>query len=144
LEDYPAAEKYMNETLYSTKESWATPWICKQFTAGVQSTQRIESTNKHIHDKVDHTTSLCNLLNNIKDRQDNEEKYERFENQRSTIPTVGLPMLNSRFFGQVDDMIKRYLTPLMLGKQRSQINESVCYDVFLISQWEDIIQVCIL
>ena len=58
MEDYPAAEKYMNETLYITKESLATPWICKQFTAGVQSTQRIESTNKHIHDKVDRAT-IC-------------------------------------------------------------------------------------
>ena len=33
MEDYPIVEKYMNETLYSTKESWAIPWVRKQFTA---------------------------------------------------------------------------------------------------------------
>ena len=49
-------------------------------------------------------------------------------------------MLNSRFFGQIDEMIKKYLTPLILGKQQSQMNESVCYDISLISQWQDIIQ----
>ena len=28
----------------------------------------------------------------------------------------------------------------MLGKQQFQMNESVCYDISLISQWQDIIQ----
>jgi hypothetical protein len=39
-----------------------------------------------------------------------------------------MPMLNTRFFGKMDVLIKDFLTPVMLGKQRSQMNQSVCYD----------------
>jgi len=49
-------------------------------------------------------------------------------------------MLNTRFFGQVDDIIKEFLTPVMLGKQRSQMNKSVCYDVIRIKEWQHLIQ----
>ncbi|PKK55683.1 hypothetical protein RhiirC2_801771 [Rhizophagus irregularis] len=34
-------------------------------------------------------------------------------------------MLNTRFFSQVDDIIKEFLTPTMLGKQRGQMNQSI-------------------
>jgi hypothetical protein len=53
INQYPAATKYLSDTLYVNKESWAIPWIHRRFTTGAQSTQRIESINKHIHDKVD-------------------------------------------------------------------------------------------
>src|ERR1044071_7312757 len=104
IDQYPAAEKYLSETLYSSKKSWAIPWIHRIFTAGSQSTQRIESINKHIHDKIDRATSLCNLLTSINDYVKNEEHLERFDIERSALPTIGLPMLNTRFFGQVDSI----------------------------------------
>ncbi|EXX66861.1 hypothetical protein RirG_119720 [Rhizophagus irregularis DAOM 197198w] len=53
INQYPASAKYLSDTLYVNKKSWAIPWIHKRFTTGAQSTQRIESINKHIHDKVD-------------------------------------------------------------------------------------------
>jgi hypothetical protein len=138
---YPTAAKYLSETLYVNKESWGIPWIYKWFTAGAQSTQRIESINKHIHDKVDRATSLCDLLHSIKDHVKNEEHLENFELERSALPTVGMPMLNTRFFGLVDNIMKAFLTPVMLGKQRSQMNESVCYDVNRISEWQNLLDV---
>ncbi|CAB5293636.1 unnamed protein product [Rhizophagus irregularis] len=100
-------------------------WIVKlRFTTGVQSTQSIELINKHIHDKVDRATSLCDLLHNIKDHVKNEEYLENFKLERNAIPTIGMPMLNTRFFGPIDNIIKVFLTPIMLGKQRSQMNQS--------------------
>ena len=44
-------------------------------------------------------------------------------------------MLNTRFFGQMDAVIKDFLMPVMLGKQRSQMNQSLCYDVNRIMEW---------
>ncbi|EXX53111.1 hypothetical protein RirG_246990 [Rhizophagus irregularis DAOM 197198w] len=108
---YPAAAKYLSESLYAKKESWAIPWVHKQFTTGAQSTQRIESINKHIHDKVDRATSLCDLLHSIKDYVKNEEYLEKFEIEQNALPKVGMPMLNTRFFGQMDAIIKDFLTP---------------------------------
>ena len=52
-----------------------------------------------------------------------------------------MPMLNVRFFGSVDDIMKTFLTPVMLGKQRSQMNQSVCYDINQITEWQSLIDV---
>ncbi|CAB4390456.1 unnamed protein product [Rhizophagus irregularis] len=130
----------MSDTLYINKESWAISWIYNQFTCGAQSTQRIESINKQIHDKVDRSTSLCDLVININDYVKCEEHFEKFEIERNTLPTVGLPMLHNRFFGQVDDNIKQYLTPIMLEKQRLQMNQSVCYDLNRIMNWQQLLE----
>ncbi|CAB5351384.1 unnamed protein product [Rhizophagus irregularis] len=81
------------------------------YTNNSQSTQRIESINKHIHDKVDRATSLCDLLHSIKDYVKNEEYLEKFEIEQNALPKVGMPMLNTRFFGQMDAIIKDFLTP---------------------------------
>ncbi len=50
-------------------------------------------------------------------------------------------MLYSRFFGQADGIIKQYLTPIILGKQRSQMNQSVCYDINRIMDWQQLLEV---
>ena len=109
--------------------------------ANTQSTQRIESINKQIHNRVDRSTSLCNLVININDYVKCEEHFENFEMLRNALPTVGLPMLHNRFFGQADDINSRYLTPIMLGKQRMQMNQSVCYDSNRIIDWQQLLVV---
>jgi hypothetical protein len=52
-----------------------------------------------------------------------------------------MPMLNIRFFGQMDAVIKDFLTPVMLEKQQSQMNQSVCYDANWIIEWQQLIEV---
>ncbi|CAB5351943.1 unnamed protein product [Rhizophagus irregularis] len=55
-------------------------------------------------------------------------------------------MLHNRFFGQVNDNIKQYLIPIILGKQRLQMNQSTDIDnekicIGLQKQEQDIRQV---
>ncbi len=83
----------------------------------MQSTQRIESINKQIHDKVDQFTFLCNLMVNINDYIKGKEHFKKFEIECNTLPTVKLPILYKRFFNQMDDIIKQYLIPIILEKQ---------------------------
>ena len=80
-------------------------------------------------------------MQSIKDYVKNEEHFEKFEIKCNALPKVGMPMLNTRFFGQVDAIIKDFLTPVMLGKQRSQMNESVCYDANRIIEWKQLMEV---
>ena len=94
-----------------------------------------------MHDKVDRSTSLCNLLISITDHVKNDEYLEKFEIERNALPTIGMPMLNTRFFGWIDAIIKEFLTPVMLGKQRAQMNQSVCYDINHITEWSRLIEV---
>ncbi|PKK57138.1 hypothetical protein RhiirC2_798608 [Rhizophagus irregularis] len=86
-------------------------------------------------------TSLYDLLLSIKDHIRNEKHFEYFELKRNAIPTIGMPMLNTRFFGSVDNVMKAFLTPIMLGKQRSQMNQSVYYDINRITEWQNLIDV---
>ncbi|CAG8831112.1 2544_t:CDS:2, partial [Cetraspora pellucida] len=129
ISEYPESAKYMLETLYTNKESWA----------NVQSTQRIESINKLIHNKVDQATSLYNLLATIDSCVKNKEQFEKSEIERNVLPRVGLLSLNNRFFKEVDNIIKQFLTPIILGKQHQQMNQSVCYDVNCIVEWNQLI-----
>ena len=94
-----------------------------------------------MHGKLDHSTSLCNLLVSINDHVKNNEHFEQFEIERNALPTIGMPMLNTRFFSQVDAIIKEFLTPTMLGKQRGQMNQSVCYDISQITDWRHLMEV---
>ena len=84
---------------------------------------------------------MCDLLHNIKEHIKNEEYLKKFEIERNAIPTIGMPMLNTRFFGPVDDIMKAFLTPVMLGKQRSQMNQSVCYDINQITEWQNLMNI---
>ena len=77
----------------------------------------------------------------ITDYVKNNEYLEKFEVERNALPTIGMPMLNERFFSGVDSIIKEFLTPVMLGKQRSQMIQSVCYDVDRVAEWHHLIEV---
>jgi hypothetical protein len=141
IDQYPIAAKYLSDTLYLNKESWAIPWIHNRFTTGAQSTQRIKSINKCVHEKVDRSTSLRDLLLKINDHVSNDEHLKKFEIERNALPTIGMPMFNTRFFGIVDNIMKAFLTPIMLGKQRSEMNKSVCYDINRTTEWQNLIDV---
>ena len=71
----------------------------------------------------------------IKDYVMNEEHFERFETERNALPKIGMPIMNTRFFGPIDAIIKDFLIPVMLGKQQSQMNKSVYYDANQITEW---------
>uniref|UniRef100_U9TAX6 SWIM-type domain-containing protein n=1 Tax=Rhizophagus irregularis (strain DAOM 181602 / DAOM 197198 / MUCL 43194) TaxID=747089 RepID=U9TAX6_RHIID len=80
----------------------------------------------------------------LNDHVNNDEHLERFEvegNALRPLPTIGLPMLNTRFFNQVDTIIKEFLTPIMLRKQREKMNQSVCYDINQITEWHHLMEV---
>ena len=78
---------------------------------------------------------------NINDYVKGEEHFENFEIERNALLTVGLPILHKRFFGWTDDIIKQYLTPIILGKQRSQMNQLVYYDINQIMDWQQLLEV---
>jgi len=63
-----------------------------------QSIQRIESINGHIHAKINRATLLYGLLYSIRNHIKNEEYLKKFDVERNTLPKIGMPMLNIRFF----------------------------------------------
>uniref|UniRef100_U9STA6 MULE transposase domain-containing protein n=1 Tax=Rhizophagus irregularis (strain DAOM 181602 / DAOM 197198 / MUCL 43194) TaxID=747089 RepID=U9STA6_RHIID len=73
----------------------------------------------HVHGKVDRSTSLCNLL----------------------VSSINNHIKNDEHFDQVNAIIKEFLTPTMLRKQRSQMNQSVCYDISQITDWHHLMEI---
>ncbi|RIB10884.1 hypothetical protein C2G38_2204950 [Gigaspora rosea] len=89
----------------------------------------LSDTKKHEHyDKtgdVDGFEDFGSIIFNSfsKDYVKNKEHLERLENEQNTLSIVGIPILNTIFFSQIDAIIKDYLTPMILEKQRAQMNE---------------------
>ncbi len=63
--------------------------------------------------------SLYDLLYDIKDRIKNDKHLKKFEIERNALSMISMPILNSRFFGQVDYVLKEFLIPIILEKQRA-------------------------
>ncbi|CAG8827339.1 25880_t:CDS:1, partial [Dentiscutata erythropus] len=62
---YPDSASYLNRALFNEKEHWAYCYVSKYFTAGMQSTQRVEGQNAIIKNSVNSSTSLINLAKHI-------------------------------------------------------------------------------
>ena len=70
-------QDYFKRTLQGCIKLWARCYQLKYFTAGIQSTQRIEVMNRLIKEGVNNTSSLCNLYEQIQKLLDNEAKWSR-------------------------------------------------------------------
>ncbi|CAG8776836.1 18378_t:CDS:2 [Gigaspora margarita] len=96
-----ASQKYLECALRTNVTSWALCYTHKSFNARIQSTQHVESYNALI-----------------------KRSIKKLYNQN---PSISLPNIIGRYFKRIDNMIKKYLTSLMLKAQRHQMNESLLY-----------------
>ncbi|CAG8725183.1 9737_t:CDS:2, partial [Cetraspora pellucida] len=117
VEPFPKAHRYAIETLYPTRHSWAVCYTQTRFTAGIQSTQRVEGINAIIKREVSHSSTLLHLIDAIQNRLDEEARYARISEQKNMNPSIGLPHIASRYFSGIDSLLKEYLTPHVLSLQ---------------------------
>ncbi|CAG8545406.1 27271_t:CDS:2, partial [Racocetra persica] len=106
---------YLQETLYLIQYIWALWYQSLWFTAGIQSSQRIEALNALLKTGVDHTSSLYHLYEKYQRLFDNQSEYSQLEEYQNSIPTRGLPIAS------------QFVIPHILSIQRQQINESLLY-----------------
>ena len=55
-----------------------------------------------------------------------------------------MPSIMDEYFPELDKILREYLTPQILQKQRDQMAQSLCYDVELIENWLPLLEVSIL
>ena len=65
IDEFPACEQYLTKVLYSCKSSWTSYAINRNFTAGIQSTQRVEVTNKIIKDRLNRSLHLADVVEEV-------------------------------------------------------------------------------
>jgi hypothetical protein len=141
INEYPESQQYLTRVLYSCKTSWASYAINRNFTAGVQSSQRAEVSNKLIKEKLNWTSQLTDVVEEVQAIFDKQSKKAMLTECINEIPTRGLPSILNEYFPELDTKLQEYLTPQILQKQRDQMAQSLCYDVTLIDDWLSLLEV---
>src|SRR5205085_12357419 len=115
---YDTYRYYLEIKLYPNKESWTRYAIAKVFTAGVESTQRVESLNGVLKKHLDRGTLLKELVKKIEKELDKEAQYSRIRDYYGSNPSIGLPSTYDTIFKDVDSVLKDSLAPIPLSLQR--------------------------
>jgi MULE transposase domain/FAR1 DNA-binding domain len=133
LTKYEPCQSYLENRLYSSRRYWARYEIAKIFTAGIESTQRVESINGIIKKMVDRGTLLKELVKAIENELDKEAQYTRIKDYYGANPSVGLPSTYNTIFKELDSLLQELLSPIPLSLQRAQMKQSLLYQATLIS-----------
>ncbi|RHZ71330.1 hypothetical protein Glove_260g9 [Diversispora epigaea] len=120
INEYPEAQQYLN-TLYNTKEAWAHPWTCRQFTAGLHAFSPVESLNAWIKSYIFNSNiSLCELADVIEKRQLSEDRNHQLILWKAAIPCISTQISTSAFmFASIDKKLEEYLPPAILDLQKN-------------------------
>ncbi|CAB4391165.1 unnamed protein product [Rhizophagus irregularis] len=132
LNKYKLCHSYLENRLYPFQNSWARYSIAKTFTAGVESTQRVESINGVIKKLMDQGTLLKELVIAIERELDKESYYTRINDYYRTNPSIRLPSTYNTIFKEIDLVLQAYLSPILLSIQRTQMNQALLYQETLI------------
>ncbi|CAB4400468.1 unnamed protein product [Rhizophagus irregularis] len=113
LAKYEPCRPYLEKRIYPSRESWARYCISKIFTAGIESTQRLVTAIERELDKKSHYTQINDFY--------------------GSNPSVGLPSTYNTIFKELDSVLQANLLPIPLSIQRAQMNQSLLYQVNLVS-----------
>ncbi|CAB4414328.1 unnamed protein product [Rhizophagus irregularis] len=133
---YSDIVQYLINTLYNTKESWAHPWTCHQFTAGLHASSPVESINAWIKSYIFNSNiSLCELGDVIERRQMAENKKYQLVLWKAAIPCVPTQISTAAFmFTSINQKLEEYLPPAILELQRDEIRQCVFYNAVQVTQ----------
>ncbi|CAB4460955.1 unnamed protein product [Rhizophagus irregularis] len=78
LENFPLAKDYLLRVLWPSNKSWARCYLKQIFTAGIESTSRVEGMNAIIKKTVRSNSTLCQLVDQLSEQLISEIQWERF------------------------------------------------------------------
>ena len=97
------------------------------FTAGIQSTSRVEAMNSIIASDTNRSTELCQLFDVLMGRCNLEAESVLINQQLQKLPNISLPTVYNTIYKTIDEEIQKYLLPNMHNKIHIQISESFLY-----------------
>ncbi len=138
-EKYPSVKDYLMRALYPSRQAWARAFTSKIFTAGVQTTSRVEGYNNIIKRELSSSNTLCDLANVLDTRLEREVQWNRFFEYHTLSNCMGITSVSHDLFPEVDKLMSNYLTPHILSAERLEIAQCL---YFIASKVEsDIIEV---
>ena len=126
-EKYEAEKKYITTMLLNRKHTWVKCFTSRHFTAGTQSTQRVESENALIKKAVQSSFSLLQVQESLENRLEFESINNRYSIWKASTLQYTQPFVIQTFFSSIDSIIKKYLTQPIHDAHYKQMCQSVCY-----------------
>ncbi|UZO19412.1 uncharacterized protein OCT59_010708 [Rhizophagus irregularis] len=81
-----------------------------------------------------------NVVGEIQKIFDQQSKRAILSECKNEIPTRGIPFIMDEYFPNLDKILREYLTPQILQKQRDQMAQSLYYDTVLIKDWQPLLE----
>lgn len=125
-EKYAAGERYINGLL-NRSHAWVKCFTSCHFTAGTQSTQRVESENALIQKAIQSSFSLLEVQETIEKRLEFESINNRYSIWKASTLQYTQPFVVQTFFSKIDNVLKKYLTQQIHDVHHKQMCQSVCY-----------------
>src|SRR5581483_7312750 len=127
IEKYPSVKDYLMRALYPSRQAWARTFTSKTFTAGIQTTSRVESYNNIIKREIIANNTLCDLARTLDARLENEVQWNRFFEYRTLSNCVGIISVGHDLFPKVDEVMSKYLTPHILSAERMEMAQCLFF-----------------
>jgi len=117
-------------SLYARREKWAWPWISKYFTAGMQSTQRVEQTNAYVKERAGVHTTFTTLFLHIDDklsRQKQSQGYAQYSS-KVAVQTAHRSVIKELFVEvlRVNDL---FVGTFARNRMKDEMDHSIFYEV---------------
>ncbi|PKB93373.1 hypothetical protein RhiirA5_441467 [Rhizophagus irregularis] len=90
--------------------------------------------------KLNRSSCLTDVVGKIQRIFDQQSKRTILSEYKNEIPTRGIPSIMDKYFSNLDKILREYLTPQILQKQRDQIVQSLYYDIVLIKDWQPLLE----
>ncbi|CAB4489544.1 unnamed protein product [Rhizophagus irregularis] len=109
IENFPLAKDYLLRVLWPSNKSWARCYLKQIFTAGIESTSRVEGMNAIIKKTVRSNSTLCQLVDQLSERLISEIQWGRFHEYRSSTTSSISVSIGEDLFPSVIKIMEKYL-----------------------------------
>ncbi|CAG8693188.1 14021_t:CDS:2, partial [Racocetra persica] len=121
-----AMDSALKQTLYPSHYSWACAFTSKVFTAGIQTTSRVEGYNNIIK------RVLCDLVKTLDSQLEKEAEWNRFFEYQTLSSCVGIVSVSSEILLAVDHILLEYLIPQILSIEHIEMAQYLYFDATLV------------
>jgi hypothetical protein len=127
IEKYPSIKDYLMRALYPSRQAWARAFTSKIFTAGIQTTSRVENYNNVIKRELSANSTLCDLADALDARFEHEVQWNRFFEYQTLSTCIGITTISQDLFPEVDKIMTKYLTPQILSAERMEMAQCLYF-----------------
>ncbi|RHZ89158.1 hypothetical protein Glove_18g82 [Diversispora epigaea] len=133
LNDFPASKDYLLRTLGRNCRSWAQVYLYKIFTAGIESTSRVEGYNWVIKQQLKTNSTLCELVDRLDSRLKEEERWNQFYEYKQITTSNTVSTVGQDLFSTITKVFDKYLTEPIYNIIRAEMSQCLFVNANIIN-----------